>query len=80
MAAERKLGPRRVLAEDLRRNGRHLQVTWHPDSSQFVVSTWEDGVCLAAVRIDPTDAAGLAGVLSTGTDTEADGAGGSLTG
>jgi hypothetical protein len=79
MAAERTTDPRRVLIEDTRRNGRHLQATWHPETGQFVVSTWEDGVCLTATRVASGDAARLASLLMSATAEAAGVAGGSLT-
>ena len=46
MAAEMVVGRRRVFVEDARRNGQFLRVTWHGERQQFVVSNWEDTVCV----------------------------------
>jgi hypothetical protein len=63
---ERQTGSRRVLIEDARRNGHHLRATWHPETCQFVVSTWRDDVCTGAARVAVQDAAALAGLLVEG--------------
>jgi len=60
------VGRRRVFVEDARRNGQFLRVTWHGDRQQFVVSNWEDTVCVGATRVPVTDAAELVGVLVDG--------------
>jgi len=59
-------GRRRVFVEDARRNGQFLRVTWHGDRQQFVVSNWEDTVCVGATRVPVTQAPGLIGVLADG--------------
>ncbi|HZM28853.1 MAG TPA: hypothetical protein VFB77_00075 [Acidimicrobiales bacterium] len=59
-------GRRRVLIEDARHNGQHLRATWHPETRQFVVSTWRDDVCTGAVRVPAEKAAALAGLVVTG--------------
>lgn len=51
MAADRGPGRRRVFVEDARRNGQFLRVTWHGDHQQFVVSNWDDDVCVGATRV-----------------------------
>ncbi|MGH9287660.1 MAG: hypothetical protein ACRD0V_05085 [Acidimicrobiales bacterium] len=57
---------RRVLIEDVRRDGTYLRATWHPERRAFVVSTWRNEVCTGAVRV-PVGAAGeLARVLIEG--------------
>jgi hypothetical protein len=45
---------RRVFVEDARRNGQFLRVTWHAEQQQFVVSNWDDNLCVGATRI-PVD-------------------------
>ena len=45
---------RRVFVEDARRNGQFLRVTWHAEPQQFVVSNWDDNLCVGATRI-PVD-------------------------
>lgn len=57
---------RRVFVEDSRRDGRFLRVTWHPDRRTFVVSTWEDAVCVGATRVPVEEAPALIGVLTQG--------------
>ena len=57
---------RRVFLEDIRRDGRFLRCTWHPDRDAFVLSVWEDEVCVGATRIGTTDAAQLIAVLGEG--------------
>lgn len=63
---ERPPRPCRVLIEDARRNGEHLQVTWHPERRQFVVSTWRDDVCTGTARLAVEDVADLAALLVDG--------------
>ena len=59
-------GRRRVFVEDARGNGQFLRVTWHAEKRQFVVSNWEDTVCVGATRIDVDDVPDLVGVLVRG--------------
>lgn len=61
-----RLSRRRVFVEDVRRNGQFLRVTWHGESQQFVVSNWDDTVCVGATRVDVADAPELVGVLVEG--------------
>ena len=42
---------RRVFVEDARRNGQFLRVTWHGEQQQFVVSNWDDNLCVGATRV-----------------------------
>ena len=42
---------RRVFVEDARRNGQFLRVTWHVEQQQFVVSNWDDNLCVGATRV-----------------------------
>jgi hypothetical protein len=63
---ERPVHRRRVLIEDARRNGHHLRATWHPDTRQFVLSTWREDVCTGSARLAVEDAADLAGLLVDG--------------
>jgi hypothetical protein len=53
--------PRRALFVDP--TGRGMRVTWHRDRSLFVLSVWRDDVCIEAIRLDPTEAARLAGFV-----------------
>jgi hypothetical protein len=55
-----------VFVEDVRGNGQFLRVTWHGDKQQFVVSNWEDSVCVGATRVPVAGAADLVGVLVEG--------------
>jgi hypothetical protein len=57
---------RRVLIADARRNGSYLRTTWHAESGVFVVSTWNDEVCLGAIRVPVADAAELMSLLMDG--------------
>lgn len=63
---ERSALRRRVLVEDIRRDGHHLRVTWHPAERQFVVSTWHKDVCTGAARVSSVDAAELTRLLVDG--------------
>jgi hypothetical protein len=63
---ERPARRHRVLIEDARRNGHHLRATWHPDTRQFVLSTWNADVCTGAVRLAVSDVAELTGLLTDG--------------
>src|SRR5438552_7066693 len=56
----------RVFIEDSRHDGTFLRVTWHPEGQQFVVSHWQDEVCLAAVRVDVGAAPDLIALLARG--------------
>ena len=55
-----------MFVEDVRRNGSFLRVTWHGDARTFVVSNWEDDVCVGASRVDVQGAAKLVGLLADG--------------
>jgi hypothetical protein len=63
---ERPVHRRRVLIEDARRNGHHLRATWHPDTRQFVLSTWHEDVCTGSARLAVEDATDLTGLLVDG--------------
>jgi hypothetical protein len=63
---ERPARRRRVLIEDARRNGHHLRVTWHPETRQFVLSTWSADVCTGSARLGVDDVAELTGLLVDG--------------
>jgi hypothetical protein len=58
--------PHRVLIQDARGNGHHLRATWHAESRQFVVSTWNGDVCTGTARLAAADAAELAALLVDG--------------
>jgi hypothetical protein len=47
---------RRVVVPDDRGNG-HLQVTWHAECDQFVVSQWRGDTCVASTRLTRAHAA-----------------------
>jgi hypothetical protein len=56
-----RLRRRGVLFGDAR--GRGLRLTWHPDSSLFVLSLWEGERCTGTVQLVPAQAARLVAVL-----------------
>ena len=66
MAWDGGFGRRRLFVEDARHNGQFLRVTWHADRQQFVVSNWEDTVCVGATRVPVADAVDLIGLLTAG--------------
>ena len=55
-----------MLIPDERRNGTYLRTTWHAERGMFVVSTWNDEVCLGAIRIPAADAAELMSLIMDG--------------
>ncbi len=55
-----------MFVEDARRNGQFLRVTWHGERRQFVVSNWEDTLCVGATRVSVDEAPELIGVLAGG--------------
>ena len=55
-----------MLIEDARRNGQHLRATWHPETRQFVLSTWSADVCTGATRLAAEDVAELTSLLVDG--------------
>ena len=66
MAADGGPARRSVFVEDVRRNGQFLRVTWHSEQQQFVVSNWDDTLCVGATRV-PVDAVpDLVGLLVEG--------------
>lgn len=46
------------------RSGRTLRIAQHRESSRVVLSVWQDGTCLATVRLAPHDVADLVGELT----------------
>ena len=56
----------RVLIDDARSHGGFLRVTWHPEAQQFVVSNWEDSVCVGATRVPIEKAPELVTLLLDG--------------
>lgn len=44
--------------------GRVLRVSAHPGSGRVVLSVWQDGACLATVRLDVEAVERLGGVLT----------------
>lgn len=46
------------------RSGRTLRIARHQESSRVVLSIWQDGSCLATVRLAPEDVAALVGELT----------------
>jgi hypothetical protein len=57
---------RRVFVEDARRNGQFLRVTWHAEQQQFVVSNWDDNLCVGATRVRVEDVPELVSLLVEG--------------
>jgi hypothetical protein len=46
------------------RAGRTLRIARHPQSDRVVLSVWQEGTCLATVRLAPEDVAELIGELT----------------
>ncbi len=46
------------------RAGRTLRIAQHRESSRVVLSVWQDGTCLATVRLAPEDVADLIAELT----------------
>jgi hypothetical protein len=57
---------RRVFIEDARRNGQFLRVTWHAEQQQFVVSNWDDNLCVGATRVPIESVPDLVSLLVEG--------------
>jgi hypothetical protein len=66
MAADGGPVRRRVFVEDARRNGQFLRVTWHGEQQQFVVSNWDDTLCVGATRVPVASVPDLVGLLVEG--------------
>ena len=43
-----------------------LRVTWHPEHSAFVLSHWQQDVCVAATRVAAEDVAPVVALLTNG--------------
>jgi hypothetical protein len=43
-----------------------LRVTWHPEHSAFVLSHWQQDVCVAATRVAAEDIAPVVALLTNG--------------
>jgi hypothetical protein len=59
------------------RAGRVLRVSAHPDVGRIVLSIWQEGTCIATLRLAPGDVPDLVRVLSAAaldTGVEAPGA------
>ena len=63
---ERSSARRRVFVEDARRNGQFLRVTWHAEQQQFVVSNWDDNLCIGATRVPVESVPELVALLVDG--------------
>jgi hypothetical protein len=61
------------MIDDARSHGGFLRVTWHPEARQFVVSNWEDSVCVGATRVPFERAAELVALLVDGIADAAQG-------
>jgi hypothetical protein len=46
------------------RNGRTLRIARHAGTERVVLSMWQDGTCLATVRLAPEDVAALVAELA----------------
>lgn len=46
--------------------GRFLRVSAHPSAGRVVLSIWQDGTCVATVRLDENDIPELVKVLAAG--------------
>ncbi|HEY3544675.1 MAG TPA: hypothetical protein VGK17_01125 [Propionicimonas sp.] len=46
------------------RKGRTLRIARHSATERVVLSVWQDGTCLATVRLAPEDVADLVGQLT----------------
>lgn len=46
------------------RSGRTLRIAQHRESDRVVLSVWQEGTCLATVRLAPADVAGLVAELT----------------
>ena len=46
------------------RNGRTLRIARHAATERVVLSVWQDGTCLATVRLAPEDVADLVAQLT----------------
>lgn len=46
------------------RSGRTLRIAQHRESSRVVLSVWQDGTCLATVRLAPEDVTALVAELA----------------
>lgn len=46
------------------RSGRTLRIARHAGTERVVLSVWQDGTCLATVRLAPEDVADLVGELA----------------
>jgi hypothetical protein len=57
-----------VVARD--RAGRVLRVSAHPELDRVVLSIWQEGQCLATVRLAPTDVPDLVRALVTAAVAE----------
>jgi hypothetical protein len=51
---------------DRRGGGRAVRVTAHPEAGVVVLSVWRADECAATVRLEPAEAAELAGAVAAG--------------
>ena len=58
--------PRGEWLPDARDGDRALRVSWHAELGCVVLSTWRGDSCVGTVRLAPSDAARLVGVLAEG--------------
>ncbi len=70
------LPPRGEWLPDARDGDRALRVSWHAELGCVVLSTWRGDTCVGTVRLAPSEAARLVGVLAEGLAAAAAGSGG----
>jgi hypothetical protein len=66
VAEPRGAFPHRVFVPDGRGIDQFLRVMWHAEARQFVLSIWQEELCVAAVRVDVHDTAELVQLLVNG--------------
>jgi hypothetical protein len=55
---------RRLYLGDSRNEGRHMRVTWHPDTATIVFSHWVGDSCVASTHLTADDASSLVALLT----------------
>jgi hypothetical protein len=58
------MGVRRLYLADSRPGGRHMRVTWHPESATVVFSHWVGGCCVASTAVAIEEVGPLIGLLT----------------
>jgi hypothetical protein len=57
-------GARRLYLVDSRLGGRHMRVTWHPESASIVFSHWVGDCCVASTPIAAQEVSPLIALLT----------------